>query len=369
MAPSIETGQTPALPPLQRGALKLASALTTPAHPGDYLALLDQRWASREAVAAVETIRPESKRAATIVLRPETPWPGHLAGQYVRLGVEINGVRHWRAYSITSDPQHPLGLVSITVQQVEGGLVSTELLQHSAPGRRLYLGHVEGEFVVPPVTPAKMLMISAGSGVTPIMSMVRELERRGALKDVIHLHCSRTSDDAIFADLLGEIAERHPGYDVRQRFSSAEGRLTAAELDTLVPDWRQRTAFLSGPTEMIDDLEAHWASEGIAEQLSVEHFRPTIGLGNADAEGGGSITFRVSGYTAEAEPGVSILVAAERAGGQLPHGCRMGICHSCIGQLQSGQVRDLRTGDIHGESGQAIRTCVNAPAGDIEIDL
>lgn len=371
MPPTIETGQTPRLNPLRRRALQLAGALTTPADPSDYLALLDPRWATREASATVERIRRETPRAATIVLRPQTPWPGHQAGQYLRLGVTIDGIRHWRAFSITSDPGHPLGLVSVTVQHVEGGIVSNQLLRHTKPGDRVQLGSVEGSFTLPPDqrVDEPLLMITAGSGVTPVLAILRDLERRGALSDTVHLHCARTTEELIFMDLLTELAERNPGYRVVARQSSIEGRLDPATIEQAVPDWQQRTAYACGPTAMLETVDAHWQASGLREQLNVEHYRPTIGLGGGVPGEGGSVAFRVSGFTAPAEPGVSILVAAERAGGQLPHGCRMGICHSCIGKLQSGQVRDLRTGEVHGEAGQAVRTCVNGPCGDIEIEL
>lgn len=369
MPPSIETGQAPSLGPLQRRALKLAGALTTPADPSDYLALLDPRWSTREASATVERIRRETSRASTLVLRPQTPFPGHQPGQYLRLGVTIDGVRHWRAYSITSDPGHPLGLVSVTVQHVDGGLVSTQLVRHTEPGDRVYLGAVEGVFTLPARVTGPLLVISAGSGITPVLAMLRELERRGELGDVEHLHSARTSDDVIFGDLLTGIADRNPGYRLRLRHTTADGRLAPATIEQDVPDWQQRSTYACGPTAMLDAIERQWEAAGVADRLALEHYRPTVGEGDGDHGEGGAVTFRVSGFTAEAEPGVSILVAAERAGGQLPHGCRMGICRSCIGKLQVGQVRDLRTGQVHGEAGQAIRTCVNGPCGDIEIEL
>lgn len=369
MPPTIETGQAPKLGPLQRSALKLAGALTTPADPSDYLALLDPRWATREATATVEQVRMETARAATFVLRPTTAWPGHVAGQYVRLGVTINGVRHWRAYSITSDPEHPLGLVSVTVQEIDGGLVSSHLVRNTKPGDRLYLGMVEGTFTLPERKPGKVLLLSAGAGVTPIFSLARELERRGWISDLVHIQGARNASDLIFDQPLRDLADRHEGYQLRPWFSGEAGRFAPPSLDAEVPDWRERTAFACGPTALLELAEAYWTAEGVGDRLNVEHYRPTVGTGDGEIGEGGAINFRVSGFTAEADPGVSILVAAERAGGQLPHGCRMGICHSCIGKLQAGQVRDLRTGEVHGEVGQAVRTCVNGPCGDIEIEL
>jgi stearoyl-CoA 9-desaturase NADPH oxidoreductase len=84
---------------------------------------------------------------------------------------------------------------------------------------------------------------------------------------------------------------------------------------------------------------------------------------------GGTVRFRVTDVEACCGPGVSILVGGEEAGGSFTYGCRMGICHTCVGRLRSGRLRDLRTGDVHGEQGDMVRICVNAPEGHVEVDL
>lgn len=370
MEPMIEQGAPPRLPAAGRRLKALATSFTTPHLPGDYLALLDPRWSLDEAVATVERRVTEAPGVTTLVLRPEFTWPGHAPGQYVRLGAEIGGIRHWRAYTITSDPGHPEGLVSITVQAIEGGLMSGFLAdpERCGPGTRLWLGQVEGEFTLAPSALEPILMITAGCGITPVWAMLRELERRGDLHDVIHLHGVRDATRFVFGRALRELATRRPGYELHERHSASDGRLHRQDLDQLVPDWRERRTYLSGPGEMIDDFERHWQQYGEPALLHTERFRPTIGTGGGIGEGG-TVRFGVSRVQADAEPGVSILVAGERAGAALPSGCRMGICHSCIGRLASGQVQDLRTGLVHGEPGQAVRTCVNGPCGDIEIEL
>ena len=133
--------------------------------------------------------RPETADATTIVIEPNAPWPGHLPGQYLRIGAEIDGVRHWRAYSITSDPDHPRNLVSITVKCVHEGKLSPFFSREIGQDSMVYLGEVEGTFGLPDPLPEKLLFVSAGSGITPIMSMIRELDRQSALNDVVHVHC------------------------------------------------------------------------------------------------------------------------------------------------------------------------------------
>jgi ferredoxin len=146
------------------------------------------------------------------------------------------------------------------------------------------------------------------------------------------------------------------------------GRLVPEDLDRLTPDWREREAFLSGPAEMLDAMTAHWERHGDASRLHVERFQPVIG-GDGQGGDGGPISFLTSGERGVSDGGTPILVAGEQAGVALPFGCRMGICHTCVGRLCSGRVRDLRTGRVSGSEGEMVRTCINAPEGPVEIDL
>lgn len=366
----VERAAAPKVPVLKKRLLQVAKAATTPLLPDDYLGLLDPRWSTREATGTIVRVTPETDEASTVVIKPSHEWTGHKPGQYLRIGAEIDGVRHWRAYSITSDPGHPESLVSITVKYVDEGLMSPWFLRECKPGTLVYLGQVEGTFLLPDPLPPKILSISAGSGITPVMSMQRQLDRMDHMTDVVHIHSARKPELFIFGDMFRELQGRRPGYKLIERMTGEEGRIAPADLDELVPDWRERHTFLSGPREMIDAFEEHYLEHGTDDTvLHVERFQPVIGDGSADVGSGGTVTFRVQDKVAEAKVGISILVAGEEAGALLPYGCRMGICHTCVGKLKSGQVRDLRTGELFTQEGQTIRTCVNAPEGDVEIEL
>ena len=365
----VERAAEPTVSALRRRLLGAAKAITFPLVPDDYLGLLNPAWSARELTGTVVRLKPETAQATTVVVRPSFPWPGHRPGQYLRIGAERNGIRHWRAYSLTSDPDHPEGLVSITVKHVEEGLMSPFFSRQIKPGAMVFLGDVEGEFRLPDPLPQKTLFISAGSGVTPIWAMVRELERRGALDDVVHLHCAREPDQVIFGADLRRMNEEYAGYTLVEHLTGTVPRLTGESLDEICPDWRERDTFLSGPRGLMDVLEEHWKAEGDEGRLYTERFQPIIGQGDAEVGTGGTVSFRVTDVEATCDVGVSILVGGEQAGALLPHGCRLGICHTCVGKLRSGQVRDLRTGEVHGDVGQTVRTCVNAPEGHIEIEL
>jgi stearoyl-CoA 9-desaturase NADPH oxidoreductase len=362
-----ERGARPHVPPLQRRILRVLGTLSTPLLPDDYLELINPLWSTRELRGRVEAIRPETPDAATVVIKPGYRWHGHRPGQYLRIGLDIRGTRHWRAYSLTSDPDRADGRISITVKNVDEGKVSPYLVRHGRPGTIVALGGVEGDFVLPDDPPERLLFISAGSGITPIMSMLRHLAGDRGLNDTVLLHSARTPEQVIFGDQLRALADRHRGFQLHERHTAEHGRIRPAEIERLCPDWRQREAFVSGPGEMLDALIEHWQKGGEIERLHLERFQPKIGAGEEGE--GGTIKFVKSACETESDGHMPILVAGEEAGLELPYGCREGICHTCIGELRTGRVRDLRNGKIYGQEGEMVRTCISAPEGPIEINL
>lgn len=364
-----ERGAVPQVPPLQRRALRLVRSFTSPLLPDDYLELVNPLWSTRELRGRVVRVERETREAVTVLIKPGWEWPGHLPGQYVRLGVAVDGIHHWRAYSLTSAPGRPDGCIAITPKLVPGGRVSPFLFSRLRPGAIVRLGGVEGTFVLPDPPPERLLFVSAGSGITPVMSMLRSLAGAGSLRDVVHVHCSRAADGVIFARQIARLDARHPGYRLRVRLTGEQGRLTGEGLDRECADWRERDTFLCGPAGLLEAIGERFRRDGDPARLHVEHFQPYEGVGGGERGTGGTIDFRRSGVRGSSDGAQPILVAGERAGAKLPFGCRMGVCHSCVGRLRCGQVRDLRTGRVHGQPGGTVRTCVNAPEGPVEIDL
>jgi len=364
-----ERGARPNVHPLQRRVLNVLAAFSSPLLPDDYLELFNPLWSTRELRGRIEQIEHETPEAATVLIKPGYRWGGHEPGQYLRIGLDIHGVRHWRAYSLTSDPERADGLISITVKNVDEGQVSPYLVRRGRPGTIVALGGVEGEFLLPDPLPDKLLFISAGSGITPIMSMLRHLHQRGELGDVVLLHSARRTDEVIFGDELRGLAARHERFILHEQLTADNGRMGPDDLDRLCPDWPERDMFISGPNEMLDAFSEHYEQAGASERLHMERFQPKLGLGDGEEGSGGTIRFLQSDTEAESDGSQPILVAGEEAGLELPYGCREGICHTCVGELRSGQVRDLRNGKVHGQEGEVIRTCIHAPEGPIEIEL
>jgi ferredoxin-NADP reductase len=364
-----ERGAVPRVPAGRRRALRLIRSFTSPLLPDDYLELINPLWSTRELRGRIERVDRETPDAVTVLIKPGWEWPGHRPGQYLRLGIDVDGVHHWRAYSLTSDPRRSDGCISITPKLVESGKVSPFLFGRVRPGTIVRLGGIEGTFVLPDPPPERLLFISAGSGITPIMSMLRRLASGGGLRDVVHLHSARTSAGVIFGRELQELQSRHSSYRLHERITGEQGRVTPDQLDDLCGDWRARETFLCGPAGLLEAMGERWKLDGDPRRLHVEHFQPDAHVGDGERGAGGPIRFCASDVHARSDGEQPILVAGEEAGASLPYGCRMGICHSCVGRLRSGRVRDLRTGRVHGQAGELLRTCINAPEGAVEIDL
>jgi len=349
----------PSLRPLSR----LASAFTTPLTPADYLRLVNPLASARQLRAVVTAVEPETADSVTVRFRPGKDWNPHEAGQWARIGVEIDGVRQWRSYSLsTGAGQDP----AITVTAV--GAVSTALVRGTRVGDVLFLAPPEGDFVLPE-HPRPLLMLTAGSGLTPVMSMIRTLVPRRADADVVLVHSSRGPEDALFAGELLELADQFPGFRLVQWFTGERGRrldlTTTSDLDAACPDWRDRASYACGPAGFLDAAESLWNRE--EGELRVERFAAPVAPG-AGGEGG-RITFEKADREVDADGATTLLDAGENAGVLMSSGCRMGICHSCVTPLLSGRVRDTRTGEVHGEPGHLVQTCVSTAAGPVSLDV
>ncbi|MHA6796051.1 ferredoxin reductase [Pseudonocardia bannensis] len=339
---------------------------TTPLLPTDFLGTLNPMWSTREPRARVVGLRRETADTTTLLLRPGAGPVAHRPGQFIGLGVQVAGVWHWRTYSITSRPGGEL--LEVTVTAVPGGAVSPVLAHGTPVGTVLRLAPPAGEFVLPEPTPEKLLFVTAGSGITPVMGMLRELAATNprALAGSVLVHCDRTPADLVFGLELRALAAS-TGLRLVERHTAREGRLTPDALTDEVPDWAARQTWACGPGGLLDDLAAHWDRAGDVGALHIERFRPPTPV---DGEGtGGRVRFTSSAVETDAGPDTPVLVAGEAAGALLPNGCRMGICHTCVGRLRTGAVRNLHTGEVHDTPGEPVRTCVSAAAGDVEIEL
>lgn len=344
--------------------------VTTPLLADDYLKLLNPLWSARELRGRIVEVRPETADSATLVIKPGWGFRfDYRPGQYIGIGVLVEGRWRWRSYSLTSAPRQRGSrtdrTVTVTVKAMPEGFLSTHLVGGVRPGTVIRLAAPQGNFVMGDPPPAAVLFLTAGSGITPVMSMLRTMRRRNTIGDIVHIHSVPSGADVMFADELADLGREHPGYRLTVRATRTEGRFEVADIAGQVPDWRDRDTWACGPEGLLAAAEKHWAGEGLSDRLHLERFAASR---SADPGLGGTVTFARGGAALASDAATSLLEAGERAGVLMPFGCRMGICHTCVVSLLDGRVRDLRTGAEY-EPGSRVQACVTAASGDCVVDI
>jgi len=353
----------------------LADALTTPHGVDRYVELVRPAFSLREVRAEVVAVRRPTARSVTLTLRPNANWEGFRAGQFVRLSTEIDGVRHTRCYSPASSA-HADDLIELTAHAQPDGVVSPFLRAAAQPGMVVSLSQAEGDFALPDERPRELLLISGGSGVTPVMSMLRTLCHEGHRGPIAFLHYARDEHDVAYARQLAELAAGHAnvrllhGYTRSVGVGELQGRFSREHVRAAGVDPARALTFACGPTGLVDAVRAIWAQDALDARLYVEQFAPPapVRVDAADGHVAGTLRFARSGVEA-AGTAAPLLDQAEGAGLTPTHGCRMGICHTCTCRKLEGAVRDVRTGEVSTAPDELIQICVSAPVGDVTLDI
>jgi ferredoxin-NADP reductase len=342
---------------------RLVAALCHPFTIDDYVALASPLWSSGEVRARVVEVRRETHDVATLVLRPNARWRGHRAGQHVALTVEVRGVRRTRFFSVASGEVAEDGNIELTVKGRPGGEVTPSLISGALGGAIVTLSQATGSFVLPDIMPERTLLLSGGSGITPVMSMLRTLARAGARDEVTFVTWARSEADVIYREELTRLArEAGPKARVFVRI----GPFDAATLAEIVADFETWDTWACGPAPFLEAVGAAFEARDPAagERLRTERFSLERG---ADTSGENEVTFTRSDMRARG--GGSLLGLAERSGLTPATGCRMGICRTCTCRKISGTTRDLRTGALSTDSDVDVQLCVSEPVGPVALDL
>lgn len=346
-----------------------------PLKTSHYVELVNPLWTTHKMQAQVVSVWDETKDARTITLKAGANWRMHRAGQHVRVGIPVDGMHYTRTYTISSPPERDDGCFTITVKVIDGGRISRHIVRNLKVGDFIPVGLPQGEFYLPDASPIQPLFITAGSGITPAMSMIRSLIAQERLPDTVHIHYAPHEFDVIFGKELLKMNAEQKFYHLHEVHTQKYGEeqrershFTMEQLERFCPDWRERDCYACGPAPLLAALEATWEAAGLSRRLHIERFRAELAVIPTDAIGG-KVTFANSGVSVDADCETNLLRIAEDAGLNPPHGCRMGICHTCNTTLKSGCVRDMRTGKILNEVGAVVQTCVCAAAGDCELDL
>jgi stearoyl-CoA 9-desaturase NADPH oxidoreductase len=317
-------------------------------------------------------VRRTTPRSVTLTLAPNGSFTSaHTlkAGQYVNLTVDIDGRRHTRCYS----PANAEGSrnLELTIGQHDGGLVSNHLYERAGRGMVVGLAGVGGDFVLPAPgpqgRPRRILFVSGGSGITPVMAMLRTLVDEGhpqtADAEVAFVHYARTEAEACYR---GELAayKNLPGVRVLHGYTRSDagdlvGRFGREHLAAAMssPD----AVFVCGPAALVEAVREQ------CENVLTESFVPPVFEPPANPSGG-RITFADSGVDV-VDDGRSLLEQAESAGLTPANGCRMGICHTCTRRKTAGIVRNLTTGAVSTVPDEDVQICVSVPVGDVDLSL
>lgn len=353
-------------------ALALLEALATPHGLDRYLELVNPMFTVRELRAEVTEVRRATDDSVTITLRPTRQWRGFRAGQFVQVTVEIDGVRRTRCYSPACSQYRADGRIELTVKAHPQGLVSQYLYANAAPGLVVGLAQADGTFVLPDRRPAKVLLISGGSGITPVMAMLRTLCEEGYAGELTFLHYCDAAPQVPYRDELRALAEQHPNVTIvlaatKSGPSDIEGLFGQEHLDAVAPWHAEGETFLCGPPALMSAVRTHFEANGVAERLHTEDFQPAP-LVTADGAATGTVTFERSA-TSAANSGDTLLVQAEAAGLNPEYGCRMGICFSCTQVKTSGCTRNVLTGELNSDPDVEVQLCINAPVGDVALHI
>lgn len=356
---------------LATAPLRVLEALATPHGLDRYLELVDPMLVVGELRGRVVDVR-HHPHAVTLVLRPNRRIDGLRAGQYVQVAVTIDGVRHTRCYSPTCSEHRTDGLLEITVKTHDPGLVSQYLRSRAKPGLVVGLSTPQGTFALPTPRPDDVLLISGGSGITPVMAMLRTLCDERHPGRIAFLHYAPSAEHVPYLDDLRALEAEHPDLLVRichtrDRDGDLRGRFTAAHLRSVAPWYAGAQTFVCGPQPLMDAVAELYRDDGLSDRLHTEAFTLTPVRAAGD-DVGGTVTFARSDVAAP-NTGATLLEQAEAAGLSPEYGCRMGICFTCTSPKRSGCTRDIRTGEISSDPDTEIQLCVNVPVGDVAVEI
>jgi ferredoxin-NADP reductase len=342
-------------------------------HADFWLRELRPSWSIPARHARVIEVIDETPDTKTYVLAPSRDWPGHRAGQFVSVAVEIDGVRVRRCYSISSGASEARARrIAITVRRVPGGRVSSWLHDQLQPGAVIGLGQPAGEFVVSTPAPARLLFVAGGSGITPVMAILRDLADRGQVRDIVVVHGARSETDAIFRGELAGLAATLHGLRLIVRRDGdpvTGGRLDAATLRSLVPDLAERETYVCGTAGLMDVVTDAVTGAGAAHRLHHERFVTAPVMPPRDPAAPANVHLLAARRLVVVGGAGSLLDQLERAGERPVHGCRIGICNTCRCHKQSGSVENTVTGVVSSEPDQEIKLCISIARSDLELAL
>lgn len=325
------------------------------------LAALHPAWRLNRTYARLRARRWVAQDMLALTLQPNGNWQGACAGQHIQLYQPVDGVRLSRSYSLTAVQAD--GTVEIAIKRHPGGRLSNRLLDYLAVGDVVEIGAPYGELQWPAEADA-VVLLAAGSGLTPLLGLLRQALAKGFSAPVELVHYVRDAAQQAFAPELQALQAQYCNLRVRWMLSSEVGRFSPEHVAQIAASH----ALTCGPSGFVASVRAWWGSTGARAPVQAESFSPpelNQGAGHSPL----LMRFARAQREVLGDGARSLLEQAEANGLRPAHGCRQGVCASCTCLLLSGAVRDLRSGAVHSEPGQPIRLCVSVPLGDVVVDI
>ncbi|MFC3168647.1 hybrid-cluster NAD(P)-dependent oxidoreductase [Paracoccus fontiphilus] len=346
-------------------------------------------WSDDEHLECAMVV-PETADAATFTFRaPSGAWFDYQPGQFVTLDLPLPSGNVQRTYTISSSPSRPLS-ISVTVKAQRTSLATRWMLDHLRPGMRIKAYGPSGIFSSHRHPAKKHLFISAGSGVTPMMSMTTWAWDSGEMPDIVFVHAARSPSDIIFRRRLEQFADRVPGLQLRFTVEENDpftawtgylGRLNQIMLGLMAPDYLEREVFCCGPEPFMQSVRDmlialgfdmdHYHQESFGAPIKTEADAPVIEDVVPEEGAKAQITFTASGVTAPCAETDTVLAVAKRSGLNIPSGCTFGLCGTCKIRKTSGEVHMVHNGGISDEDIEDgyILACCSHPMGRIEVEV
>lgn len=321
-------------------------------------------WSLTEIRAKVLRVEWECADVFSLYLKPNHLFEGFTPGQHIALQLELDGVRKARYFSLSNAVQGN-GELRLSIKINPAGTVSkaASLLK---PGQIVRISQASGSFGNAP-NEQPLLLISAGSGITPMLSLLHHWAQLANKPKVILVHSCQSAEQLILAQELQTLVHSWPELQVHTHFSAEQGRMGIEQLTRLVPDIAERTTYLCGPAPFMAMIETYFEQHGLSEQLEQEYFGQLNFSADPNAE-----QFTIFNADAEAsfdaKNGQSLLEAAESAGLKPKHGCRRGICMSCQCKKISGVVMNQLTQIASSNDEEWIQLCVSTPLSNLQIE-
>jgi ferredoxin-NADP reductase len=366
---------TPGKKPMQvfkKLSENLIAPLINPAQFDFWAQQLGSTQAWDRCFARVVSMKAEGRHTKTLTLKTNRNWLGFAAGQHCNVTATIAGRNITRSYSISSDPVDGRS-VQITVRLEAGGLMSEYLCRDIEVGDRLELGNPFGEMMLPTPMPTHLLLLAAGSGITPMMSQIRTLARIGMRSMVTVMYWEKKTVDFNFSQELKSIARQYHNFNINL--------ITTREHSELPMSGRISNELLTQVANMdvVDQVFACGASGFVQAAVGVcelrklplvsEAFTPSQTQSTNTEVAQYDVYLRRQDLHLSLNSQLPLLEQLESAGVSVLSGCRQGICNTCTCVRNSGTTVDTFSGAVDKEPLQIIKLCVSRAAGNIELDL